>query len=52
MLHYFGNLKNAEGFSTSSTQNNKVADIVNGIMTFESGIQFREFGTLLHQKKM
>lgn len=41
MLHYFGNLKNAKGFSTSSTQNNKVADIVNGIMTFESGIQFR-----------
>lgn len=40
MLHYFGSVKKAEGYATS-TQNNKVADIVNGIITFENGIQFR-----------
>ena len=40
MYHYFGEIKNAQGFSTS-TQNNRVADIVNGIIEFESGVQFR-----------
>ena len=40
MRHYFGEIKNAQGFATS-IQNNKVADIVNGIITFENGIQFR-----------
>lgn len=40
MLHYFGAIKNAEGFSTS-TQNNKVAEIVNGIIEFKNGVQFR-----------
>ena len=40
MYHYFGDIKNAQGFNTSS-QNHKVADIVNGIIEFESGVQFR-----------
>ena len=40
MYLYFGKIKNAQGFSTS-TQNNRVADIVNGIIEFESGVQFR-----------
>lgn len=40
MYHYFGEIKNAQGFSTS-TKNNKVADVVNGIIEFKSGVQFR-----------
>ena len=40
MLHYFGKIKRSQGFATS-TQNNKVADIVNGIIAFENGVQFR-----------
>lgn len=40
MLHYFGKIEKVEGFSTS-THNNKVADIVNGIIAFENGVQFR-----------
>lgn len=40
MYHYFGAIKKSEGFSFSS-QNNNVADIVNGIIQFENGIQFR-----------
>lgn len=40
MLHYFGNIKNTKGYTTS-IQNKNVADIVNGIIVFENGIQFR-----------
>lgn len=40
MLHYFGKIKNVQGFATA-TKNNKVADIVNGIINFENGVQFR-----------
>lgn len=40
MLHYFGDIKNAEGFATS-TLNNKVDDVVNGIIAFKNDIQFR-----------
>lgn len=40
MYYYFGKIKNAQGFSTS-TQNNKIADIVNGIIEFKNGVQFR-----------
>ena len=39
MYHYFGAIKNAKGFSTS-TKNNNVDDVVNGIIAFENGIQF------------
>jgi predicted dehydrogenase len=40
MYYYFGEIKNAKGFSTS-TLNNNVDDIVNGIIEFKNGIQFR-----------
>ncbi len=50
MYHYFGEIKNLQGFSTS-TQNNKVADIVNGIIEFESGIQFRGIWNFIASEK-
>lgn len=50
MYHYFGKIKKAEGFSTS-TQNNKVADIVNGIIEFENGIQFRGIWNFIASEK-
>ncbi len=50
MLHYFGNIKSAEGFSTSIL-NNKVADIVNGIIEFENGIQFRGIWNFIAAEK-
>jgi len=40
MYYYFGKIKVAKGFGTSSTQQN-VNDIVNGIIEFKNGIQFR-----------
>jgi predicted dehydrogenase len=40
MYHFFGDIKSAKGFSTSSV-NNKVDDIVNGIIEFKNGVQFR-----------
>jgi predicted dehydrogenase len=50
MYHYFGEIKNVQGFSTS-TQNNKVADIVNGIIEFESGVQFRGIWNFISSEK-
>lgn len=50
MLHYFGNIKNSQGFSTS-TQNNKVADIVNGIIKFKNGILFRGIWNFIASEK-
>lgn len=50
MLHYFGKIKKAQGFATS-TQNNKVADIVNGIIAFENGIQFRGVWNFIASEK-
>ena len=50
MYHYFGDIKNAQGFVTS-TQNNKVADIVNGIIEFENGIQFRGIWNFIASEK-
>ena len=41
MYHYFGKISNVRGFSTSATENPLVEDIVNGIIAFESGVQFR-----------
>ncbi|MDP5104607.1 MAG: Gfo/Idh/MocA family oxidoreductase [Polaribacter sp.] len=40
MLYYFGEYKKAKGFSTS-VLNNKVDDLVNGIIEFKNGVQFR-----------
>ncbi|WP_397364525.1 Gfo/Idh/MocA family protein [Olleya sp. R77988] len=40
MRLYFGTIKSAKGFAIS-TKNNKIEDVVNGIMEFENGIQFR-----------
>jgi len=40
MYYYFGEIKRAQGFSTSLL-NNKVDTIVNGIIEFKNGIQFR-----------
>jgi predicted dehydrogenase len=50
MLHYFGAIKNAQGFATSS-HNNKIADIVNGIIKFENGIQFRGIWNFIASEK-
>ncbi|MFK8060022.1 MAG: Gfo/Idh/MocA family protein [Polaribacter sp.] len=50
MYHYFGEIKNAQGFSTS-TQNTKVADIVNGIIEFENGVQFRGIWNFIASEK-
>ncbi|MCG1037385.1 Gfo/Idh/MocA family protein [Polaribacter sargassicola] len=40
MYYFFGDIKKAEGFSTS-LKNNKVADIINGCIEFKNGIQFK-----------
>ncbi len=40
MYYYFGKIRGIKGFSTSLTNTN-VDDIVNGIIEFENGIQFR-----------
>ncbi|MCL7764869.1 Gfo/Idh/MocA family oxidoreductase [Polaribacter sp. Z014] len=40
MYSFFGEIKHEKGFSTS-TLNNNVDDIVNGIIEFKNGIQFR-----------
>ncbi len=40
MYYYFGAIKDAKGFSLS-TLNNNVDNVVNGIIEFKNGIQFR-----------
>lgn len=40
MYYFFGDIKNAKGFSLS-TLNNNVDNVVNGIIEFNNGIQFR-----------
>lgn len=50
ILLYFGNIKNAHGFATA-THNNNVADIVNGIIEFESGVQFRGIWNFIASEK-
>lgn len=50
MYHYFGEIKNAKGFSTSLTTNN-IDDIVNGIIEFKNGIQFRGIWNFNASKK-
>jgi predicted dehydrogenase len=41
MIHYFGPIKTVRGLSSTSHINSLVEDVVNGIMAFENGIQFR-----------
>lgn len=41
MFHYFGEPKTATGFTHTSNQNPLVEEIVNGIMAFGNGLQFR-----------
>jgi predicted dehydrogenase len=50
MYHYFGDIKNAQGYATSN-KNNKVADIVNGIIAFENGVQFRGIWNFIASEK-
>ena len=50
MYHCFGKIKKNEGFSTS-TLNNKVPHIVNGILEFEKGIQFRGIWNFIASEK-
>ena len=40
MYYYFGEIEDSTGFSHSS-KNNKVDDLVNGIINFKNGVQFR-----------
>lgn len=40
MYYYFGEIENSTGYSHSS-KNNNVDDIVNGIINFKNGVQFR-----------
>lgn len=40
MYYYFGEINNSKGFSKSSANNN-VDDLINGIIEFKNGIQFR-----------
>ena len=41
MYLYFGKIKNAHGYANSSIKNPLVENIVNGIINFKNGIQFR-----------
>ncbi|WP_339840910.1 Gfo/Idh/MocA family oxidoreductase [uncultured Maribacter sp.] len=41
MIHYFGPIQRTAGFSHSSHSDSKVEDVVNGIISFKNGIQFR-----------
>lgn len=40
MYHYFGDIESASGFSSSS-KNDGVDDIINGIIKFKNGVHFR-----------
>ncbi|APZ45455.1 hypothetical protein BW723_03695 [Polaribacter reichenbachii] len=40
MYYYFGNIEKAEGFSSTTNKDN-VHDLVNGIIKFKNGVQFR-----------
>lgn len=54
MIHYFGPIKTVRGLSYTSQKNSLVEDVVNGIMAFENGIQFRglwSFNTSTLNKK-
>lgn len=41
MYHFFGDIKFAEGFSANQAGNYKADDLVNGMIAFKNGIQFR-----------
>lgn len=40
MYHFFGEIKASKGFSKSSERNN-VDDLINGVIAFKNGVQFR-----------
>tara|TARA_R110002072_G_scaffold150574_1_gene299011 strand:- start:523 stop:1488 length:966 start_codon:yes stop_codon:yes gene_type:complete len=50
MYYYFGEIKNSTGFS-HSLKNDNVDDIVNGIINFKNGIQFRGIWNFNANKK-
>lgn len=50
MCYYFGEIENAKGFATSSSNRN-VNDIVNGIIEFKNGIQFRGIWNFISSDK-
>lgn len=41
MYHYFGPVQESVGFSQPSVHHKMVEDVVNGIMLFKNGVQFR-----------
>jgi len=41
MVHYFGPIQQTCGFSHTSNRSSKVEEVVNGIISFRNGIQFR-----------
>ncbi|SIQ15203.1 Gfo/Idh/MocA family protein [Maribacter ulvicola] len=41
MYHYFGAMNKVSGTSYSTEHNSKIEDTVNGVISFENGIQFR-----------
>lgn len=41
MYHYFGEIISAEGFSANQAGNYEADDIVNGLIVFKNGVQFR-----------
>lgn len=54
MYHYFGAIESVAGFASVTDKNSSVADVVNGIISFESGVQFRgiwNFAAAAHNKK-
>jgi predicted dehydrogenase len=54
MYHYFGAIDSVAGFSSSNNKSDGIADVVNGIIRFENGVQFRgiwNFVASPHNKK-
>lgn len=54
MYHYFGAIASVAGFSSAYNGTDGVADVVNGIIHFENGVQFRgiwNFAASAHNKK-
>jgi len=41
MYHFFGDIYSAKGFSSNLEGNNQVSEIINGVISFKNGIQFR-----------
>ena len=41
MYYYFGEIESSKGFSHSS-KNNKIDNLINRIINFKNGVQFKE----------